>query len=713
MKMMPANGVILPVVKDPCQLQYFRLQPEHATILGALDGVISLRQLKEKVQEQHVASYITIRDIQAVILDLFMKQLLISERQEQGWLLLQQGRRKKWETLLKSLSNPLFLQLPGWEPGWMLAAAKPLFGWLFWRGSVILMLFFISFSWLFAFMRYDSVQERIPEFQQFFGPGNLPWLWLSIAFCKTFHELGHGLCCTHFGARCHSMGIMLMLFSPTMYCDVSDSWLLRDKWKRIAIGAAGIYFEAILSSIAILLWWNTRPGLINYLALNMFFVSAFTTVVFNANPFLRRFDGYYMFSDWVEVPNLRERADLSVKSVVNRLLLGRREMNVRSPDGKLWILSIYAVAARCYGLAIYWSIVLIIYRWLTPYHLSSPWLFVTVCFACWSLLKRTKEFLKQLAPAIRGDTTRWRLYVLCTLIVIAVIGFFLIPVPWSVSAPLYLEPRSITHVLAPADGVLHAVHVRPGQYVEAGMPIAEILDPTLEEEVLRLENERDVAAARVAQAAALEDADDHLIALEQKAAAERELAKLQSRLSKLEVRAPISGVVVEAATRRSSPVNSNQRLEEWSGTPLSPGNEGLLLRKQSLICAIAPESEYLSILLVDQMDRRLIENGNKVSITLDHLPWESIEGVVESISAEPASDFPQILATRFGGTLATDPSQEAAALSVAYPAMVRFQDGANVPLLTELRGTARMQVRGMSLSDWVWHVCRKTLLFDL
>ena len=41
--------------------------------------------------------------------------------------------------------------------------------------------------------------------------------------------------------------------------------------------------------------------------MNLIFVCSVSTLLFNGNPLLR-FDGYYVFSDLLEMPNLRQRA---------------------------------------------------------------------------------------------------------------------------------------------------------------------------------------------------------------------------------------------------------------------------------------------------------------------------------------------------------------------------------------------------------------------
>ncbi len=100
------------------------------------------------------------------------------------------------------------------------------------------------------------------------------------------------------------MGMLFLVLTPALYCDVTDSWLLPNKWKRIWISAAGIYVECFLASIATFVWWNTEQGLLNSLSMATMFICSVNTILFNANPLLR-YDGYYVMADWLEIPNLR------------------------------------------------------------------------------------------------------------------------------------------------------------------------------------------------------------------------------------------------------------------------------------------------------------------------------------------------------------------------------------------------------------------------
>ena len=113
---------------------------------------------------------------------------------------------------------------------------------------------------------------------------------------KVFHELGHALICKHFGGECHQIGPMLLVFTPALYCDTSDSWMLPSRWQRAAVGMAGVATEILLAAVATMVWVSTAPGLTHYIAMNVMLVCSVSTLLFNANPLLR-YDGYYVLSD--------------------------------------------------------------------------------------------------------------------------------------------------------------------------------------------------------------------------------------------------------------------------------------------------------------------------------------------------------------------------------------------------------------------------------
>ena len=127
------------------------------------------------------------------------------------------------------------------------------------------------------------------------------------ALATTCHEFAHGLTCKHYGGDVHEVGLLVMFFTPCFYCNVSDAWLIPEKRKRLWITAAGGYCDLCLWALAVFAWRLSDPqGLVNYLAWVVVTVCA-ARVLFNFNPLLK-LDGYYLLSDWLELPNLRQRS---------------------------------------------------------------------------------------------------------------------------------------------------------------------------------------------------------------------------------------------------------------------------------------------------------------------------------------------------------------------------------------------------------------------
>ncbi|MEX2114319.1 MAG: hypothetical protein WD845_14090, partial [Pirellulales bacterium] len=158
-------------------------------------------------------------------------------------------------------------------------------------------------------------------------------IWLTLLLVTTLHEFAHGLTCKHYGGEVREIGFLLMFFMPCFYCNVSDAWLFREKSKRIWVTLAGGYFELFLWSLAVFVWRLTiEDTLVHYLALVVLSVSGVRSL-FNFNPLIK-LDGYYLLSDWAEVPNLQQQAFGYVKAHLRWLLWGA-EPPPRQPHGKL------------------------------------------------------------------------------------------------------------------------------------------------------------------------------------------------------------------------------------------------------------------------------------------------------------------------------------------------------------------------------------------
>src|SRR5262249_10525062 len=160
---------------------------------------------------------------------------------------------------------------------------------------------FVLLALLLAITHFSQLCARLPGASHFFSLATITHLWIAVAVVKVLHELGHGLSCKAFGGEVHEMGFMLLCLAPCLYCDVSDSWTISGKWRRMFVGFAGMYVELLIAATATFLWWFTADSmLINRLCLSLMIVCSVNTLMLNGNPLLR-YDGYYVLSDWLEM----------------------------------------------------------------------------------------------------------------------------------------------------------------------------------------------------------------------------------------------------------------------------------------------------------------------------------------------------------------------------------------------------------------------------
>ncbi len=709
------RGVGWQVVKDPCSLRYYRLQPEQYSVLRLLDGQRSLEDVRDELQREHPTVHVSLQDVQVLVMDLHEKRLVTSERLGQGESLIRQRHEQFWKKFWQTVRNPLYLRLPGWDPDRLLTRMLPCVRWALHPWAVGAALLFIAASWVFLAVRFDDVRQRLPEFQQFFAWPNLLYLWLTLAGTKVLHEFGHGLVCKHFGRECHSMGVMLLVFSPTLYCDVTDEWMLKPKWPRIAIGAAGMYVEVVLAAVAIFAWWQLQPGLLQHLCLNVFFVSTVTTVIFNANPLLR-FDGYYMLADFLEIPNLQAKASRLLQKMFAWWCLGidLRDDAFMPTSGRGWFI-LYAVAAAAYRCVVLFGIALFLYTVLKPYRLESIGVALGFVSIGSVLLNLGWNVVRILRMPRTEPMSRRKLTVSLALGAALLGAALFVPVPWYLEAPFYVEPEHVQHVYTTVPGLLRQTARGPGQQVAAGELIAVLENPELEDRVFDLQVEEQAQRVEEDVYRAQGDPDRRLVAQQRLHTIVEQCTDAERQQAELLLRAPVAGMIV-APPRTAVPKlePTRERLPLWSGIPLDPRNAGCFLEQQTHVCSIAPTDRFQAVLLIDQADRADVSEGTTVRMKLEHRPDLLVAGAVAEISHRHLEHIPPALSNKYDGPLptVTDPQGREKLSGIVYRATVPLEMEPDL-LRTGMRGKARLLVARRSAGDWIWRWIRTTFKFRL
>lgn len=156
-----------------------------------------------------------------------------------------------------------------------------------------------------------------------------------------FHELGHASACKYFGVRHGCIGFGLYLNFPVLYTDVTEVWKL-GRLQRCVVNIAGVYFQCYWLIGFLVGFLLTGNDILRYLILIMNLGFLMTL-----NPFFK-FDGYWIASDLLGVPNLRARS--------TELLVYMHKRIRKQPVTKIpYLLQIHS--AEKYGLLVYSFIV--------------------------------------------------------------------------------------------------------------------------------------------------------------------------------------------------------------------------------------------------------------------------------------------------------------------------------------------------------------------
>ncbi len=460
-------------------LHYFRFQEEEYAILQMLDGETSLDEIKERFEAEFPPQKITLEELQQFLGMLHRSGLILAGVQGQGEQLLKRRRERRRKEMLGALANILCIRFKGIDPERLLELALS-------QGPLVLHArrrWRCACCWCLSALlagRWCSSTSSARSCPSSTSSSARPtrfWLAMTLGVTKVLHEFGHGLSCKHFGGECHEMGVMILVLTPCLYCNVSDSWMLPNKWHRAAIGAAGMYVEVVLASICTFLWWFSEPGLLNHLCLNVMFVCSVSTIVFNANPLLR-YDGYYILADLMEIPNLRQKATTILNRKMGEWCLGLEPPeDPFLPERNQIFFALYSVAAAIYRWVVVFSILWFLYQIFKPYRLEVIGQVILVA-SLWGLLVQPLYQLGKFfyVPGRLDKVKKPRMYASVGRAAVLIIAFLLfVPLPYSVMSTAEVQARDAESVYVDVPGMLATIRVRPGDRVDKGDVLAELV----------------------------------------------------------------------------------------------------------------------------------------------------------------------------------------------------------------------------------------------
>lgn len=522
------------LVEDPASGRFFRVGVPEWNFACRLDGRMSLAQAVECMRRDHLADDLTLQQVNSLCQWLIKTHLVHACSAD--------GARPTAQTPAQPASwaaavNPFFIKIPLLRPERLLNWLYPYGRWSIHRLSVAAWL--VLCLWGFVAVVTDW-QRFAHSATAYFSPHTWLWLigvWIAL---KVVHETFHGLVCKKFGGFVSEAGIVLILFSPVAYVDVTSTWRFRGKWPRILTSAAGMYIEFGIAALAAIIWRFVDFGATSQLCHSVVTTASVTTLLFNANP-LMRFDGYYILADLCDIQNLYSEGRLYVRALFRKLFLGL-ETPIQTPSG--W----KGVLVRCYGVAAtVWRVVVcasLIIAAGTLFHGAGLTiaLFGVVSWVAMPLLQFVRRMMRH-DPQNKPNRVR---FLKVSLAVVTLCGVLaLAPRPGGVVVPAVVAYSPLNVVRADTRGFVEQVHVGPGEQVTEGQLLVTLRGDDVRAELRDVELQLEQAAAVARDLHNNDDLPAYQAELERLSALEGRRDQLAAQVAGLQVRAPANGRVLD------------------------------------------------------------------------------------------------------------------------------------------------------------------------
>lgn len=588
------------VLEDPFNNQFFRVRPVAWAFLARLTPDRTVESVWQECFDERPEEAPGQEEVIRLLAQLYQANLLHSNLAPDTAKLFERYRKRRQRETQAYLKNIMFARIPLLDPDNFLKSIMPIaklcfswFGALVWFGVVF-------FALKLAVDRFGDLKT---QGQGILATGNLFWLYVALVLIKTLHEFGHATACRRFGGEVHTMGIMFLLFTPIPYMDATSSWAFRSRWKRALVGGAGMIVEVFVAAIATFVWAKTGQGVINSIAYNMMFVASVSTVLFNANPLLR-FDGYYILSDLLDIPNLHQRGTALLRHLWESRVFGVKDTHnpARTRKETAW-LTAFSITSNIYRVFVFSAILIFV----ADRFLILGVLMVVACVISWVIIPVGK-LVVYLASSPKLERTRPRALIIVVSLVVAVFVLLdVIPFPHRFRAPGVVQAVEDSVIVPATNGRLVEIFAPNGSKVVAGQPLFRLENPELQIQIESGEAELEQSRALELRALDGQKADLKPIATRIQAVTEM-LTTLKERRDALLVRAPHAGDWVAP--------NLEDILDSWivRGTPV-----GEIVDTDQIYLAAIVSQEEASRLFTDELGEATVrikgQAGESVPVT--------------------------------------------------------------------------------------------------
>lgn len=490
----PRNGLwgVEWIVKDPIAVEYFLIQADEMRVLEALQTPKTIGELHRHLHDRPGLP-LTKAELSNYVSKLCADNLATSVDGRNGERLNRQadilGRRK----IFAAIGGILAIKVPGFSGNHLLKG-------LDWLGSLLfhpvaLIGFIVGLLLMLAWtaMSFSTFVGQIPAASWFATPQNLLLLFLGYLGVKACHEIGHGLACRYYGGQVREMGLLFLFFSPCLYCDATDAWMIPNKFRRMMISLAGVYVEMLFSLAFFWAWWFSSDYETSAWLFGMMLTTSASTLLVNGNPLLK-FDGYFALADWWEIPNLSNVSQQHLNSCARSIFFSEPESLETAWQTKLVA---YALTSTLYRWLMMFGILTAGYWILRANGLEMLGIGASVLLTL-IVLGGTmlKTAMATLVVATKPNK-RWTAW-LATFIAMLCVGLWFVafPIERRVRGTAVLELSQPERVYAARSGLLHPQKL-VGDTIAAGVVIATIDDPYGQQRLVELKHEIEVGRLQI------------------------------------------------------------------------------------------------------------------------------------------------------------------------------------------------------------------------
>ncbi|MFH1498657.1 MAG: biotin/lipoyl-binding protein [Verrucomicrobiota bacterium] len=539
------------VAQDGFTNQFFRFREEAYDFVARLDGTRTVDEIWTDCVRRRPETAPGQGEVVSLLAQLYQANLLMGDTPADTARLFERHQKRRRQQDVAQLFGIFFLRIRLFDPDRLLNRTWPALRWLGTKPAAVGWVLLLLSSLTVVFGNWDRAMDQS---QSVLAPGNLLLLYAAFTVAKLIHEFGHAYAVKAFGGEVHTMGVMLLVFTPVPYVDATAAWAFPERWKRVIVGCAGMIPELAYAAIAAFVWAATGPGTLNSLAYNTMVVASVSTLLFNLNPLLR-FDGYYILSDLADSPNLHARSSRQWIHLWERHALRVNELESPARTrGEAVGLTLFGAASWVYRIFITVAIILFVAdRYFGLGLLAAVLAFIGAFVVPWV---KVFKYLQREPRIERARRKAWAIVAGGLAAVFAFLAF--VPMPDHFRAPGLVRATGSAEVNSPVSGWIARLEAPSGSTVEPGQPLVRLESPELELQLAAARALLSQVQARERQVLAEFSAGIEPMRLRREAA-DAQLDRLEADRAALDLRAPSGGRWVALRT------------ENWEGLFVARG----------------------------------------------------------------------------------------------------------------------------------------------